>query len=190
MARELVPIKILIGLDENGHHSYPNFNVMPCIRISNMDWSKYVDVHGTGWVYDRKCGHKSEDETSPYGYQWGMLLVPKQFAVEALKHFPNSVREVSEQECCEFYETRAMADAPEERIDEKILQGIYYKLRIAKELGQEYELTDAEKSALDPDQDQLGIRKNKVKTFEGYKSEKAFVCVHSGTDPDLKHPHE
>jgi hypothetical protein len=86
--RELVAIKVRIGLKPNGHAEYPNFNELGSVRKENMDWAIYVDQFGIGWQYDKTSGHKEHSEDSPAGMQWGMLLVPTDFAREAVEMFP------------------------------------------------------------------------------------------------------
>ncbi len=54
MPRDLVPIKVIIGTRENGHADHPDFSALPSVVASGMDWSKYVDTFGSGWLYD-KC---------------------------------------------------------------------------------------------------------------------------------------
>ena len=51
MARDLVPIKVTIGTKVDGSADYPNFTNLASVDI---EWSRYVDVHGSGWLYE-KC---------------------------------------------------------------------------------------------------------------------------------------
>jgi hypothetical protein len=65
--RELVAIRIDVGLDETtGHAKYPNFNKVTPATRKNMDWSKYIDVHGSGMHYNKTCGHQDDTAESPY----------------------------------------------------------------------------------------------------------------------------
>ncbi|MCC5302495.1 hypothetical protein, partial [Staphylococcus aureus] len=70
---ELVALKVMIGLHEQGHAAYPDFGSLACVKASGADWAHYVDRAGSGWLYSR-CGHKEHEDDSPFGEQWGMLL--------------------------------------------------------------------------------------------------------------------
>lgn len=168
MARELVPIKVDIGIKENGQAKYPDFNtILPAIRHS-MDWSKYVDVYGTGWHYDC-CGHKEEESGSPHNHQMGMLLVPEDFAIAAIAAFPGVVSALTEAETEDFYDNHVAKNEPDEIIDTEVLQGI----KLKKDLG--VDLTAQQEAALDPDKEERGIRKNKRKKFVDLKTQKGVT---------------
>ena len=170
MPTNLVPIKVKIGLRPNGHADHPNFNNLQIVISSGLDWSKCVDVNGSGWLYDNGCGHKEEDLTynSPIGMQWGMLLVPKQFADEAITMFPDLITKLSETDCESFYNDRYAKEFPEEDVDNEKLQGI----RAKKDLG--VALTSEDQLSLDPTNDTSGIRKNKKKNWTDYKVLKGY----------------
>ena len=76
---ELTPLKVIIKLKSNGSALYPDFNSLPIVRDSGLDWSVYIDNQGSGWLYDC-CGHKESDPDSPVVSQLGMILVPAVFA--------------------------------------------------------------------------------------------------------------
>jgi hypothetical protein len=166
--RNLVPIKIKIGLKGNGYAKYPDFGSLNCVKSSGLDWSSYVDVQGTGWHYDKRCGHKEEDSTSPFGIQWGVLIIPKVFADEATAMFPGEVVRLTEAELTTFYDTRSHAHEPDEEIDNTILQAI----KVKQDLN--LPLTPEQESALDPTTETRGIRKNKRKKWIDYKKLKGI----------------
>lgn len=169
--RNLVPIKIKIGLKENGYQKYPDFNQLDCVKNSGLDWSLYVDVQGAGWHYDKQCGHKEEDFTSPFGIQWGVLIIPKVFANESLTRFPDVVTKLTEAKLSAFYDTRAHAHEPDEEIDNNILQGIKAKQ------DSNLPLTSDQESALDPSTETRGVRRNKKKRWTDYKKLKGIKIV-------------
>jgi len=109
MARELVPLKVKIGIKENGQAKYPDFNQLQVVKDSGMDWSKYVDIQGLGWHYDKTSGHKEETVDSPFGQQWGVLIVPKVFVTEATTTFPDDCTKLTESELEDFYNNKAHA---------------------------------------------------------------------------------
>jgi hypothetical protein len=162
MARELTPLKVKIGLKTNGHALYPSFNDLPVVQASGMDWALYIESDGAGWHYDRISGHKDDTLDSPIGQQWGMLLVPKDFADEAIAIFPDECSIMTALECQDFYDNKAHIKEPDEYFDNEILSGIKMKQDLA------LELTAEQVKALDPDDDTPGIRKNKGKTWALY----------------------
>jgi len=164
MARELVPLKVKIGIKENGQAKYPDFNQLQVVKDSGMDWSKYVDIQGLGWHYDKTSGHKEETVDSPFGQQWGVLIVPKVFVTEATTTFPDDCTKLTESELEDFYNNKAHAHEPDEKINEKVLQGIQMK----QSLG--LSLTEQQIKALDPNDNTPGITKNKRKTWADFKS--------------------
>lgn len=179
MARELVALKVKIGLKgadwsnakERGHALYPNFNDLQAVIDSGMDWSYYVDTYGESWHYDKKCGHKQEDKTSPRGMQWGMLVVPKEFADEATEKFPAVCSIVNETELEGFWDNRAHAHEPEEKLDDVVLRGIEAKKALGKKL------TPGQERALDPNDDTPGIRKNNRRFWKDYKAKHGVEII-------------
>ena len=150
---ELVPLKVRIGLKNDGSALYPDFNSLQVVRGAGIDWCIYVDRNGSGWLYDC-CGHKEEEPRSPIGIQWGMLLVPVDFANQAVSAFPNEVTKLTAAEAKTFYENKHAAEFEDEEIDERIIQS----LKAKQDLGQT--LTTRQRSALDPTTDTRGIRTN------------------------------
>lgn len=164
---DLVPIKVKIKLKENGHAKYPDFNSMDVIRNMATDWSAYIDAHGSGWQYDQTSGHKEETPDSPFGQQWGMILVPKVFADEALLKFPDEVSKMTEAECETFYDTKAHVNDIDYTIDEEKLKYYETKLKLGKSLKSE-EQTKLDE-LLEPDALGSAIKTNKDKKWATYK---------------------
>ena len=161
---ELVPIKVKIGLKNNGQAKYPNFNTLQAVIASGMDWSKYVDIYGLGWHYDKTSGHKEDTLDSPFGQQWGVLIIPKDFADEAVSKFPLDCIKIDETALEDFIDNKAHVHMPDEDIDLNIVQGIREK----QALG--LTLTQWQIDALNPNTDTPGIRKNKKKKWVDYKA--------------------
>ena len=165
--RELCAIKVTIGLKKTGgqagHHEYPNFGQLPCVMASGMDWSRYVDVHGEGWQYDKVSGHRDDDADSPFGQQSGVLIVPADFAEQAAAAFPGTVERLTEPECKKFYEDRVTALMPAEVQDAEVLQAIAAK----RQLGMTE--TAADRRALNPSDPAPGIRTNPRKKWTDFK---------------------
>lgn len=164
----LIPLKVKIGLTPKGAAAYPDFNQLPLLVKLGIDWSLYVDAEGDGWHYDKLCGHKEEDETSPQGQQWGVLLVPLQFAEEAEFMFPSLVEIMSEADFIYFYDNRTQCHAQEEEIDSEIVASITKK----QELG--LALTAQQLKAIDPATSERGIRPNTNRFWAAYKAKRGI----------------
>lgn len=179
--RNLVPIRVKIGLwntkttDAGGEHlpghaKYPNFNILPVISVSGMDWSVYNDVLCCCWHYDKKCGHKEEDLVygSPVGVQFGVMMVPQQFAIEALDVFPGEVTELTKIELQDFYDNRAHAHEPDELLNQAALDPFEAAVKGGKTLNAAQQI--AYDKALDPNDEAPGITKNKRKKWVDFKA--------------------
>lgn len=162
---ELVPLKVEIGLKSDGSHDFPNFNeINPNLR-DGLDWSIYIDQFG-GWHYDQISGHVDDDplDGSPRGTWIGMLLVPDAFAQAAVTQFPTKCSIITEAKAQGFYEQRGHVRDPEIREDTDVLQAIKAKRDLAIPEDQ------ADLDALNPDHPALGRRRNKRKTWAGFKT--------------------
>lgn len=180
---ELVGLLVKIGIkaDDDGRGgkrylaSYPDFNKLSVVKGDGIDWAYWVDRKGGGWHYDKALGHKEEGTDSPYGMQWGMLLVPEAFADQAVQMFDKDVEELglkcahmSNAECIDFYDNKAHAHEPKEHTDEEAIASI----GIRASLGKSYKAAQKAKM-LNPDDPTPGIRKNHRKTF-------ALMSAHTG----------
>jgi len=167
--QELVPIKVKIGLKENGQAKYPNWGELPLASAGTTDQNRR-DIAAkhmpTGWKYDSKYGHKEEGPDSPFGMQWGMLLVTKQFAKEALVKWPTLVTEMTEVEAEDFWRDRYAVDLPDYKADERVLVNLKNELILRKEAGLDTtDVINRIKKAVDPDDDAPGIKHHKLKDF-------------------------
>lgn len=164
MARNLAAIRVEIGTRPDGSADYPNFNSLPVVSASGKDWSKYVDQEGSGWLYDA-VGHRDEDSTSPaspVGIQFGVLLIPKAFADEAVAQFPTKCTRLSQADLDTFYNSRIARDEPDEEIDEEVLR----KIKAKDDLGLPRTREDDE--ALHPTHQRRGVRPNHRKTLSRF----------------------
>lgn len=175
---DLVPLKMKIGLKENGHAKHPAFNSIPDAARGNMDWSHYVDRYGSRMHYDKQCGHDDDDVGSPRGVQFAVMGVPQAFATEALKLFgptgtaePGIVEEIAEADFEAFYNDRAHAHEDSERVDTAVLQAIKAKQDLS------LALTKEQQDALDPAKPQPGLRPNTNKTWAGFKAKRGLTVV-------------
>lgn len=160
---DLIPLKVTIGLKHEKRkrlHAYPDFNQIPENLRDGMDWSHFVDQYG-GWQYDKVSGHDHEDTPngSPRGVWIGMLLVPEDFANEAVSRFPDQCLILDETQASQFYEGRVTVNQPDVFEDTEVLQAIAAK----RSAGIEED--DDDRAALGPDNPRRGRRRNKRKRF-------------------------
>jgi len=184
--QELVPIKVKILRKArempNGKatvtNDYPDFNSIDAKLRNNMDWCYFVDQFG-GWHYDRvsKFGEADDvDVNDPHNNpdiscQYGGLLVPKDFAKEALKRFPDKVFELSEDLWEKFYNDRAHVDEPDEVINQRVIDIINAK----KSLG--LVMSSRDRDAVDPDKPTPGITKNLRKNWKDVKKRRKITII-------------
>lgn len=194
---DLVPLKIDIGLKLEGGrqvHAHPDFNKIPAHLRGGMDWSYFLTGINGGPFYDHCCGHHEvddEDPTDPFcntkvGCWHAMILVPKDFADEALKLFgPNGtlvkdqVEEVDAEDFEEFYNKRHATRIPEQEIDEKRLASIKAKQDVGASL------TKDDEDALDPEKPTPGIKKNPLKRWKD-RQKKQGITIQSRVEGKLK----
>jgi len=119
---------------------------------------------GTGWHYDRCCGHSIETVESKLGEQFGLLLVPVLFAIQAMSVFPDVVQRVTEVEVAEFYDDHAHAHEPPRQIDTNYILA----LKALRDLN--IILLPEEDDALDPSKDKPGVRLNHNRRWIDYKA--------------------
>lgn len=175
---DLVPLKVTIGLKTEKNkrfHAFPAFNEIPAETRDNMDWSHFVDQYG-GWHYDKVSGHDHEDTPngSPRGVWIGLLLVPEDFAADAVTRFPAQCQIVNEEAAETFYEGRVTIEQPEIEEDLEVLQAI------AAKRGAGIEESADDLAALDPDNPRRGRRRNKTKRW-------ADMLAHRGLTISAKH---
>ena len=165
-----VALKVRIGLHPNGNAKYPDFNRIASGVRDGMDWSIFVDKHG-GWHYDQLAGHADDDpaESSPVGVQWGMLVVPEAFATEAVSKFASDVTILSKAEATIFYENRGHARDAAIQESVEVLQAIAAK----RSLGILEDRGDID--ALNPDHPAVGRRRNKLKTWADFKTQRGIT---------------
>lgn len=159
---DLVALKVCIRLTDAGMASYPSFSDLPCVKASGLDWSDYVDRHGSGWMYDKTSGHKEVSTDSPAGQQWGLLLVPEIFAMEADQAFPDDVEILNETEAADFWENKGTAHLDDVKRDADTLNALDTERRLKVALGQDTaELDGRIAKALDPDDLTPGVRRDR-----------------------------
>ncbi len=165
--RELAAIKVKIGIKKSGrnagHHQYPDFGQLLAVRNSGMDWARYVDVHGESWHYDNVSGHRDDDVDSPFGNWDGMLIVPVEFADQAVQMFPDVVSRLTETECGDFYDNRCHVHEPEFHESKDVLQAMAAKRQL------EIAETPEDVKALDPDDKTPGIVRNERRRWTDFK---------------------
>ena len=184
---ELVALKVRIGLHGSGSAKYPEFGSLPIVKASGADWSHFIDREGSGWLYS-KCGHKEHEDDSPCGEQWGLLLVPVEFAEQAVAADPDCCTIITDAEASTFYECKCCRDMPEVNHDADKLNAISAEINLLTLLREtttgEVQVKHAAlleaaieraKLAVDPDHAAPGIKKNLDKCWDTFKSKRGFV---------------
>lgn len=181
-------LKVKIGRKPNGQALYPDFNTLAAVSAAGVDWSVYVDTNGIGWFYDAKYGHGEEGPDSPTGEQWGVLIVAQTFADQAVIAFPLTCSTLTEQEAQEFVEDRATSKLPDEEVDNQTLSDMGLQIDLIERLDKSGKASVANKSrlaalrtrldkALDPDDDEPGVRRSQTKTWTALKATKTINIV-------------
>lgn len=170
--KNLVPIKVKIGLRPNGHADHPDWYKLPLAASEDPAHHMFG-----GWSYDKTSGHKDETPDSPYGMQWGMMLVTEKFADEAIAILPSLVTIMTEEEAEDFYNNKSRAHLSENSFDERALTGLKLEFDLKEILGQD---TTALKKkiakAIDPlDDTEPGIRKQMEKKWVDAKLKHGFT---------------
>jgi len=181
-------IRVTIGRSSNGAAQYPNFNSLAVVSASGLDWSKYVDVKGMGWNYDKTSGHDDENPGSPRGQQFGILLIPEQFAVQAIAGFPATCTRLTETQCENFWDTKHAVEEEEELSDGRALEELEREHRMMLTLQGTPEapsdvaekltkIRQKIKRALDPAHRARGVRNNPKSTWQRIKSHRNITFV-------------
>lgn len=166
MAKELVPIRVRIGLRTGGHADYPNWSQV--LHPENQRPGK----DGGGWHYD-KCGHTKFDADSPVGTQYGMLLVSSKFADAAVSTFPDRVSIMTEVEAEDFYNNKAYAHIADVKRNMEVLNGLKVEYDLRRIVALDTAVIEAQIArAIDPDNVEPGIQRNDEKTWVGFKAKR------------------
>lgn len=195
MAIAIVPIKVKIGLRPNGHADHPAWERLPMIAaglaamtaelgrpVTREEIDGEVRKHTVGsWHYDKSAGHQVNTPDSPYGMQWGMLLVSKAFADEAVMTFPGIVTILTQAECQTFWDTKAYSHVADEEFSIETLQGLKLYRDLLKDLKKadnalEVLAVDAKiAKALDPLDPYPGVKKNLLRRWADAKDRLGVV---------------
>ena len=181
--RDLVPLKIKIGrwgketLDakKRGKYKYPDFDGLQAVKDSGLSWEVYNDVFGSGWIYDRVDHNEDDGGESPFGTKLGIMIVPKDFADEAVTMFPDVVSKLTEVELETFYTSRISPHQSEIKVDESIMK-YYDVVEKVKKVLTEDEIEKRDK-ALDPNDPEPGATNNPRKTWQRLKAKKGINIV-------------
>jgi hypothetical protein len=123
-----------------------------------------------GWKYDKTSGHAESTPDSPIGQQFGVVLVTRIFATDALAMFPALVEVLNEAQLEEFWNTKAYGHVPADRVDVAALQALKIERDLRTDLGQETTALDTRiLQALDPNDPHPGKRKEHMKTWADAK---------------------
>ena len=178
---ELVPLKVKIKT-QGKNALYPNFNSLASVVDSGMDWSTYIDTYGLGWCYDKTSGHKVHSTDSPFGEQWGVLVITEAFVLDAVATFPGECTRLTEVELEDFHDNKATIHLDDETRNPEILVAMSNELNILNSLDTKNKggsklknrlakLEARLEKAIDPDDETVpGVMKNKMKKWSDKKA--------------------
>lgn len=184
MPREVVAIKVLIGLRPNGHADHPNWHQLPmaqAVGTTSMRDDEILEARQAvinqhihvGWKYDKTSGHQDDSAESPFGQQFGMLMASEQFASEAKTLFPTLIERMDETGVRDFWENKAHAHLPKNNLDNDALLGLQAERALKVErkatLVELAEVDARIDDALDPLSPTPGVRKNHNKLWADAK---------------------
>lgn len=180
-----LPIKVRILLNEKGANLYPNFNALPLELRGGLDWAHFIDVHGTGWHYDKVCGHAETDVGNPQvadddahrceeiGVWHGCMCVPAAFAEAAAAMFPGEVTILTEASFEAFYDQRAHAHEPEVFVDRDAVDAVNSVVELESKgtlPAPSAARLAGRAEVLNPESSVPGIRRNMKKRWADYKA--------------------
>lgn len=156
----LIPIKVKLIMKATGEGiDWPDLNQISEEIREGLAWSRYIDIRGIGWHYNKVSNLGKGGD-----YGEAATCVPETFANAAVALFPDKISILTELEFEDFYDNYSHIEEPDEEIDFEIIQGIQAK----QALG--LTLTSQQLSAIDPNTDTRGIRKNKNRFWVDYKA--------------------
>lgn len=190
---EVVAIKVKIGLRPNGHADHPDWSLLPLATLTDVELRRWRDDTSNprltlkeagilkaaqlgivrSWIYDKTSGHQESTPDSPRGQQFGVLLVTERFAMEAATVFPDLITQLDETQLQDFWENKAYAHMPDNRVDGGELQALESEHNLSIKLNiSQLEINAIEAriaKALDPNDPMPGVRKNKLRRWVNAK---------------------
>lgn len=166
----LVPLKFKIGLRPNGHADHPDWYTLALAQNSVP-----ANHMPHGWHYDKSSGHQEDNGgDSPLGMQWGMILVSRECADQAVAKWPDICTELTEAEAEDFYDNRHAAHIPDLRVNRDALSALNEEHKMCETIGGD--LTECKRrmaAALDPDdRTQPGLSNNVISTWQRFVADK------------------
>lgn len=170
---DLVPIRIKILKNPDGSMNYPDFRHTLQIFVDIPDYK-------SGQLHYDKTDCKTVTPNSPAGQRWGLKLVDKRFAQEAIAEFPTRVTVLTEPEAKTFWDEKVYAHIDANRVNSVVIQDLTNQVILAKEAGLTTELaalTARAAKAIDPNDPEPGVQTNPLKTFDGMKSAQGVKII-------------
>jgi len=177
MAKQVMAIKMRSkkGKRKDGKIGfiYPDFDaIVPKEKRGGVRWQEWISdqEHCAGQIVNEKT------KADPDGFE-NVILVDVPFGEAVKAQLPSGVEIIDEAEFAAFYND-SNAGAASYRTDEGIivaLQTIYETQIFDEKVKQKMSAEDL--AAIDPDNDAPGIRRNKLKTFTGFKAAKDIEIV-------------
>ena len=169
MTTSLIPIKVKLLRKDDGTIDYPKGKNLPSFGANRPALKQYGQ-----WRLDDTSHGDDDTPESPAGQRWGMRLVPKQIAVEALAQWPDRIEVLDETAVEDFWDNKAHLRMADVRYDTALLQNLHVRLQLYQAIGADT-LANLLKlkiaKALDPDDDtEPGIMRNKLRKWADWKA--------------------
>ncbi len=173
----LVPILVKVFTKLDGSYDYPNFR-------GTLQIFKDKPGYASGSIHFDKTSEATEDggAESPVGTRLCMKLVDSEFAQQALAAFPQRVTTMTETEAESFWNNKAFAHIPSEKIDKDLIQTYKNLMVLYKELNNTAEIAKLKAKltkALNPDDEEPGVIKDKRKVFSDMKAREGITIITS-----------
>lgn len=163
---EFIPIKVKIGLRPNGHADHPDWTKLP---LAQAGTDPATQMRG-GWQYDKTSGHQESSIGSPVGVQYGVMLVTKRLATEALVVFPAIITVLTEAELETFWDSKAHGHMAPERTNTQALEALRTERELRIAVGVSTAVIDSRISkALDPGDREPGKHKDHLRRWADAK---------------------
>lgn len=173
---DMVPVKWKILRRDNGEADNIDEHLNSVLRMLGI-------AKGGSQFIDEDCAAFVRDKISNLGtgaeHGVGACLMPKAVAEAVATEYGTvaghrmAAEIISEADFETFYEERGTAHIPQDRLDTDELNGIAARVQLEKDLGitPSADLVQRRKDALDPDNTQMGVRRNRVKKWADVKAD-------------------
>lgn len=172
-----VPLRVKIGLRPNGHADHPDWFSLPSVPNDTENVERFLDIE---WIYDKISGHNDDTVGSPIGSQLGVVFLSPAIAREALNTLPAKLNAtaLNETQLTDFWNNNFAPRFADNLIDNPVLTALKTELDLRLDAAQDVTALRAKiVRALDPDDNEPGLKRNRIKVFADYKFDRNIRVV-------------